>query len=325
MKAYKQLRLALIGHGQAANSLYHALADLPEVYFQWVIGRRLEGAARFAREHHIPHYGIKIEPVLEDPRVDAVLICTPNDLHVSQALLALEAGKHVVVEVPLAMSYPDAQTLVRTATAKERFLSVPHVGRYLTTVQRARAALADGTLGFIYQLVYRRLVPLRSGKGWTGRPRMWIDSVSWHQGAHAVDLVYWLLNEPLTCVGAAIGYHASHDQSTDVSATFVAPAATIATVTISYNAPHKVFDCVLVGEKSLLELQDFTTLRLDGVELVREIDPFDSLERAYRRYALELVAGLREEGAVPVEGGELLPVMEQLDRMHALAAGQMSR
>jgi predicted dehydrogenase len=154
---------------------------------------------------------------------------------------------------------------------------------------------------------------------------MWIDSVSWHQGAHAVDLVYWLLNEPLTCVGAAVGYHASHDQSTDVSATLVTPTATLVTITISYNATHKVFDCVLVSEKSLLELQDFTTLRLDGVELVREIDPFDSLEQAYRRYGLELVAGLREGGPVPVEAVELLPVMEQLDRMHALAAGQLSR
>ena len=95
------------------------------------------------------------------------------------------------------------------------------------------------------------------------------------------------------------------------------------TMTISYNAARKIFDWVLVGENGLLEFVDFTGLRRDGVELVSEVDPFDSLERAYRRYALELVAGLNGEGPLPVSGAELLPVMEQLERMHTLADRRM--
>jgi hypothetical protein len=80
-----------------------------------------------------------------------------------------------------------------------------------------------------------------------------------------------------------------------------------------------------MGEDGLLELVDFTLLRRDGLELVREVDPFESLDRAYKRYALDLVAALRSEGPVPISGVDLLPVMEQLDRMHVLARGQTAQ
>ena len=144
--------------------------------------------------------------------------------------------------------------------------------------------------------------------------------MSWHHTAHAVEQAHWLLAEPLHCMGAAIGRHATHDQSTDVSATFVTPSETMVTLTLSYNSRQSIFDCVLVGEKGVLELQDFTVLRHNGVVVFREeVDPIESVEQAYRRYALDLVAGLRGEKPVPVNGTEMLPIMEQLDRMHTLA------
>jgi 2-hydroxy-4-carboxymuconate semialdehyde hemiacetal dehydrogenase len=309
----------MVGHGQAANSLYHALVGLPAVRFQWVIGRRLDSAAQFASERGIPNHSIQFEAALADPTVDTMLICSPNELHYSQAMQALQAGKHVVVEVPMAMSYREAQALVNTAAEKGLFLSVPHTGRYLTTARQAKALLASGELGHPYQLIYRRLVLLRPGAGWTGRPRSWIDSVSWHHGAHALDLASWLLGEPLHCVGAAIGHNASHHQSTDVSAVLVTPSKTIVTVTISYNSTQRIFDCVVVGEKGMLALQDFTSLRHDDAILIQELDPFESLERAYRSYALDLVASLRGEGPVAIGGAELLPMMEQLDHIHTMA------
>lgn len=314
------ITFAIIGHGQAGNSFYNALNDLPGVQLNWVIGRRPEATAQFAQERDIPNHGIELEAALTDPAVDVVLICTPNELHYNQTMLALQAGKHVVVEVPLAMSYLEAQELVDVALEKECFLSVSHNTRYVATYTRAKELVSANELGQIYQVVYRRLTTKRETKGWTGRPRSWVDSVAWHHTAHAADLASWLLNEPFYCKGAAIGYNTSSDQSTDISAVLTTPSETIVTLTLSYNSSQELFDCVLIGENGTLELEDFITLRRDGTEILREqVSSIESVEQAYRRYALELVAGLRGERPIPNKGSELLPVIEQLDAMHALA------
>ena len=147
MGSSDNITFAIIGHGQAANSFYNSLVGLPGVHFRWIIGRRPEATAKYARERGIPNHGIELEAVLADPTVDAILICSPNTLHDQQALLALQAGKHAIIEVPMTMSYREAQRLVKVASESGLFISVPHNARYLRTIKRAKELLVCPGVG----------------------------------------------------------------------------------------------------------------------------------------------------------------------------------
>ena len=319
----RPLTFAMVGYGQAATLLHAAFADEREVAFRWVIGRLPEPAEQFARERGIPCHSVELEHALRDERVDAVIIATPHDLHYEQALRTLQAGKHAIVEVPLTMSFTEAQSLVRVAAEQGRQLSAPHISRYLPMNVEAKRLVESGEVGRVYQFIYRRLWLQRGVGHLFNRTRSWIDTVSWHHAAHPVDMAMWLLGERMQCVGAIIGHDREHGNAVDLSANFLTDSGAAVTLALSYNATHNYLDGVVIGEKALLEMQGFSCLKRQGETVLAPQDSLDVQRLAYQRYITAAVAGLRGEGPMPVTGAELLPAMEQLQRMHDLAGALM--
>ncbi len=315
------LNLGIVGYGQSAVLMHAGLVAQPGVDVRWVIGRLPEPTAQFAAERGIAHHGVELDAALADDTLDAVVICTPHALHYAQALRTLQAGKHAIVEVPLTLSYPEACHLVEVAAAGGRQLSIPHISRYLPMFAQAQQRVQAGELGHVFQFVYRRLWLQRGLGNMLQRPRSWVDTVSWHHAAHPVDLAMWLLGEPMQCVGAVIGHDPHTGQEVDLSAQFVMSSGTIITLTLSYNARQDFLDTVIIGEHSLFEMQGFTCLRRSGEVLVESTSALAVQTLAYERYLAAAVAGLRGEAPMPITGAEILPVMEQLQHMHVLAAG----
>ena len=316
--------VALVGYGQAATLLHAAFAAEREVAFRWVIGRLPGPAEHFARERGIPCHGADLEHALHDDQVDAVIIATPHDLHYAQALRTLQAGKHAIVEVPLTMSYTEAQALVRVAAAHGRHLSAPLIARYLPMNVEARRLIEAGELGRVFQFIYRRLWLQRRIGHLLNRARSWIDTVAWHHAAHPVDLAMWLLGDRMACVGAVIGYDREHGNAVDLSANFVTSSGAAVTLTLSYNATQNFLDGVVVGEKALLEMEGFSCLKRQGEVLLAPQEALDVQRLAYQRYCSAALAGMRDEGPMPLTGAELLPTIEQLQRIHDLAGPPQS-
>src|SRR5436190_796584 len=102
------------------------------------MGRLPEPAAEFAREFGLSYATTDLARVLADPEVDCVVICSPSDVHADQTARALEAGKHVLCEIPLATSLGDVDHLIALADRVDRRLMVCHTQRYYSALVEAR-------------------------------------------------------------------------------------------------------------------------------------------------------------------------------------------
>ncbi|MET1051856.1 MAG: Gfo/Idh/MocA family oxidoreductase [Mycetocola sp.] len=146
------LRWGILGPGGIAQAFANDLV-LNGLTLQAVGSRRLEGATAFAEKFDVPNVHASYEALVADPEVDAIYIATPHPFHAAQALLALDAGKHVLVEKPFTLNKPEAEAV--TAHARELGLVVLEAmwTRFLPHMARIREILADGTIGELRSVV----------------------------------------------------------------------------------------------------------------------------------------------------------------------------
>jgi predicted dehydrogenase len=145
----KPIRTAIFGTGFIGRVHLDALRRLEGVELAAIADPNLEVAQRLGASFGIPAIVADYRDVLRDPAIDAVHICTPNALHFSMARAALEAGKHVACEKPLATTVEDAQALVDLAAQKALRNCVCHNLRYYPMVQQLRRMREAGELGEI--------------------------------------------------------------------------------------------------------------------------------------------------------------------------------
>ncbi|MDQ3808848.1 MAG: Gfo/Idh/MocA family oxidoreductase, partial [Chloroflexota bacterium] len=178
------MRLALLGYGSIAHQHARALLALrqtaPEldVRLHAVMGRVSEPAADFAGKYGLKYATTDLSRVLADPEVDAVVICSPTDVHAEQTAGALEAGKHVLCEIPLATSLGEVDQLLALAQRVDRRLMVCHTERYYAALLEARRQIATGELQ-PYSIVSRYMFHRRQNVNWVGRQRSWTDNLLW--------------------------------------------------------------------------------------------------------------------------------------------------
>ncbi len=212
--APKTCRVGLIGQkfmGKAhANAVSQAprFFDLPlEPRLEAVAARDQDDLARFADRWDVPRRHRRWQDLVADPEIDLVDVATPNHLHAEQAIAALEAGKHVVCEKPLAASWADARAMAAAAKGAKGKTFVWFNYRRCPAVGLARAIVAEGRLGKI------RHVRARYLQSWGGpeTPMSWrfrkATAGSGAHGdlnAHAVDLCRFVTGEEITEVGGAL-------------------------------------------------------------------------------------------------------------------------
>src|SRR5205085_2100083 len=149
--ARKSLRVGLIGVGAAAQiSHIPALLRTPGVELVALCDRDPEKAARVAQKFQIERAHVRIDELLADDSIDAVDICTPNFLHAPMAVAALEAGKHVLCERPLARSAAEAAQMLKAAKKADRTLACAVQHRFRPDAQLLRTFVAKGELGDIF-------------------------------------------------------------------------------------------------------------------------------------------------------------------------------
>ncbi len=193
-----QVRIAILGSGIIAR--YHARAcrATPGVELVVAANWRPESLRAFAREWAIPRITTDNQEIADDPGVDAVIICLPNYLHKAETLRMLAAGKHVLVEKPMAMNAAEAAEMVRGAEQAGRALMVGHMWRFDNEVGWLRAAIADGLLGEIVKTKGYAIHPAGTGpKGWFVEREKAGGGVVMDMGIHAVDTARFLLGEAL--------------------------------------------------------------------------------------------------------------------------------
>jgi 1,5-anhydro-D-fructose reductase (1,5-anhydro-D-mannitol-forming) len=200
-----QLGWALVGTATLADiSIAPAVTADPDSRLAAVLSRDLDRAKTFAEKHCVTTAYADYDAMLADPGVDVVYIASPNALHADQTIAALMAGKHVLVEKPMALTRADAQAMVDAAESAGRALGVGFHLRHKATARAGHDAVAAGRLGAVF---YAEM-SVGAGKGlypydtWRADPALAGGGSLLHQGTHAVDLAAFLCGQPIVEVTA---------------------------------------------------------------------------------------------------------------------------
>lgn len=316
------MRIGLIGSGSIAAEHAAGIARLRarpqygDLEIAAVVGRRIEEAEAFARERGIPLGTTELDRVLADPTIDAMVVTSPTDLHAEQTERALEAGKHVLCEIPLATSLAATDRLIALADRANRRLMVCQTQRFFAPLIEARRLIAAGELTPT-AVVSRYLFNRRTNVNWKGRHRSWTDNLLWHHTCHAVDATLWLLGATEAEVAPQI---ADPDPETgipmNVSIAMRTVTGQLATVVTSYHAIIPQHDYLVVGRESSVHFVDGELRGPEGV-LVPGTGA-DPLADALPRQDAEFFAAVREGREPAVSGRSVRPAMAVLQAVQDL-------
>lgn len=222
-----KLGIAIVGTGMI-GAVHRRAALLAGAEIRGVAASSPQRARDVAQSWNVPRAYRDIEDVVADPQVQVVHICTPNHLHRPMAQAALEAGKHVICEKPLATTREDAQALAALAASRGLVATVPFVYRYHPVVREARARIAQGELGplhLIHGSYLQDWLLDPASNNWRvdptqgGASRVFADI-----GSHWCDLVEWVSHERFAEVSAAFDTVIA-ERSTDTGQSFTTAVA----------------------------------------------------------------------------------------------------
>jgi 2-hydroxy-4-carboxymuconate semialdehyde hemiacetal dehydrogenase len=229
------MQIALAGAGAFGTKHLDALAVIDGVTVTSLVGRRQEQAEEVARKYDIGHATTDLDEVLARDDVDAVILATPTQMHASQSVAALRAGKHVQVEIPLADSWPDAQEVDRVQRETGLVCMVGHTRRFNPSHQWVRQRITAGELS-IQQMDAATYFFRRSNLNALGQPRSWTDHLLWHHAAHTVDLFQYQTGEDVQIAHAVQGpVHPELGIAMDMSVQLRTQAGRICTLSLSFN------------------------------------------------------------------------------------------
>lgn len=304
------MNLALLGYGSIARAHVEALRG-EDVTFRTVMGRLPEATADFAAEHGFARHTTDLDAALDDPDLDAVIVASPTDVHADQTERALRAGKHVLVEIPLATSLADVDRLDRLAREVDRRLMVCHTQRYYAPLLEARRRIAAGEL-HPYHISCRYGFLRRENVNWQGRRRSWTDNLIWHHGCHAVDTCLWLLGATETEVTCQVAPPSNHlGIPMDFDVLMRAPGNQLVAVSMSYNTRLSYNEYLVIGEETTLLATNQRLSSPDGVivEAGGKAGPEGNPIRLQDR---EFLAAIREKREPAIGAAAVRPAMRVL-------------
>jgi predicted dehydrogenase len=239
--------IAVVGLGYWGPNLLRVLGDNLDAEVRWLCDLDTERLAKYRRRHPGARVTTRMERVLADPAVDAVIIATPVHTHYALAAKALEAGKHVFVEKPLAQSSELADDLAAIARERGLVLMCGHTFLYSPPVRAVKRMIEAGTLGDIYFISSSRV-----NLGLHQRD----VSVIWDLGPHDFSiLLYWLSELPTSV--RAVGRDSIVKGIADVAfVTMTFASGIVVNVELSWLAPSKLRRTVLVGSEQMVIYDD---------------------------------------------------------------------
>ena len=308
----------IIGYGTTANS--HARILRQEgLALESVVGRVPELTAEFAQRHGFQHWTTDFSDALARPGVDVVVICSPSTLHAEQTEQALLAGRHVLVEIPLAMSYAAAEHLTQLAEQRGLTLMVAHTHRYGPAIREVKRRITAGELT-VHNIVSRYVFLRRENVDLTGHRRSWTDNLLWHHGCHATDMCLWLLGETepgqVTVTAQVAPSDLKMGIPMDLSILLRTRGSALASVNMSYNSHLSLYDYLIIGAETTLLVSEGKLIGTAGILLdPAQLPKGDSPQLLQDR---EFLAAVRERRQPAISGASVLPAMWALEQVQPL-------
>ena len=231
----KTIKVALAGAGAFGIKHLDGIKNIDGVEVVSLISRDLEKTREVAAKYGIGHVTTDLADALALPEVDAVILCTPTQMHAEQTMACLKAGKHVQVEIPLADSLQGAEAVVALQQQTGLVAMCGHTRRFNPSHQYVHQKIQKGEF-HIQQMDVQTYFFRRTNTNALGQARSWTDHLLWHHAAHTVDLFAYQANSPIVQANAIQGpIHPVLGIAMDMSIQLKAANGAICTLSLSFN------------------------------------------------------------------------------------------
>ncbi len=317
----KAIRVALAGAGTFGTKHLDAIRLIDGVECVSVVGRELDKTKEVAAKYGIGHVTTNLADSLALPDLDAVILCTPTQMHAAQAIACLRAGKHVQVEIPLADSLRDAEAVVRLQQETGKVAMVGHTRRFNPSHQWVRNRITAG-LFHIQQMDVQTFFFRRTNMNALGQPRSWTDHLLWHHSAHTIDLFAYQTGGTVVAANAIQGpIHPVLGIAMDMSIQLKASTGAICTLSLSFNndGPLGTFFRYIGDTGTYIARYDDL---FNGKDERIDVSKVDVSMNGIELQDREFFAAIRE-GREPNAGvAQVLPCYRTLDHLERQLAAQ---
>jgi len=229
------INVALAGAGAFGVKHLDAIKLIDGVEVVSLIGRELDKTKEVAARYSIGHVSTNLADSLARTDVDAVILCTPTQMHAEQSIACLQAGKHVQVEIPLADSLMGAEAVVAAQRASGRVAMAGHTRRFNPSHQWVRDKIMAKEFN-IQQMDVQTYFFRRTNMNALGQARSWTDHLLWHHAAHTVDLFAYQTGGEIVQANAVQGpIHPVLGIAMDMSIQLKSSSGAICTLSLSFN------------------------------------------------------------------------------------------
>ena len=231
----KTIKVALAGAGAFGIKHLDGIRNIDGVEVVSLVGRRREPTQAVADKYGIGHVATDLAESLALPEVDAVILCTPTQMHAAQAIECLQAGKHVQVEIPLCDTLADGQRVAQVQRKTGRVAMCGHTRRFNPSHQYVHQKIRAGEFN-VLQMDVQTYFFRRTNMNALGQPRSWTDHLLWHHAAHTVDLFAYQAGSPIVQANALQGpIHPGLGIAMDMSIQLKAANGALCTLSLSFN------------------------------------------------------------------------------------------
>jgi len=287
------MRIALAGAGAFGEKHLDGLKLIDGVEITSVISRRADQAAEVAAKYGAKHSGTELDEALARDDVDAVILCTPTQMHAEQAIACMDAGKHVQVEIPLADSWADAQAVLAKQQETGLVCMAGHTRRFNPSHQWVKHRIDAGELT-LQAMDVETYFFRRKNMNAKGEPRSWTDHLLWHHSAHTIDIFQYMTGSKVIAANALQGpRHPELGIAMDMSIQMKTELGQILTLSLSFNndGPLGTF-FRYIGDTGtyIARYDDLVTGREEPIDVSQVAVSMNGIELQDR----EFVAAIRE-------------------------------
>ena len=315
------IKVALAGAGAFGIKHLDAIKLIDGVEVVSLVSRDLEKTKETAAQYGIGHVTTDLAGSLALQEVDAVILCTPTQMHAEQTLACLNAGKHVQVEIPLADTLAGAEAVAAKAKSSGRVAMVGHTRRFNPSHQWVRTKITAGEFK-VQQMDVQTYFFRRTNMNALGQARSWTDHLLWHHAAHTVDLFAYQTGGEIVQAHAVQGpIHPALGLAMDLSIQLKSSTGAICSLSLSFNndGPLGTF-FRYIGDSAtyLARYDDLFTGKDEKIDVSKVAVSMNGIELQDREFFGAIKEGREPNSSV----AKVLPCYRVLDQLERQLAAQ---
>jgi len=308
------MKICVAGQGAFGVKHLEAISNIDGIEVVSLAGGNPVQTEEVAKRFNIPHWTTDLAESLAQPGVEAAILTTPTQMHADQGVQCMRAGKHVMIEIPIADSLKDSERLLKVQQETGLIAMGGHTRRFNPSHQWIRKRILSGELK-IQSMDVQTFFFRRTNMNAAGKPRSWTDHLLWHHACHTVDLFQYQTGETAHRANALEGpMHPDLKIAMDMSIQLKVPSGAICTLALSFNNKGPLgtfFRYICDNGTYIARYDDLVDGDQNPIDLSNVAVSMNGIELQDREFFSAIKEGREPNASV----AQVLPAMQVLDRL----------